>query len=138
VQLAAPADVRRTPASAAVAELAGACLVPGCAAPDGDGSAVEIDGGGRLRSDTPRSGAVRVAVYPWELRLIAPDGAALVDRVVEARDEGGALAVRTSRFAVEVRGGGTAVPVVPGREIGIVADPQAVRLFDVPAAATEH
>lgn len=46
VQLAPPADIRRAPATAAVAELAGARLVPGDAVPDGDGTTVAIGGGG--------------------------------------------------------------------------------------------
>ncbi len=133
VQLAPPAEVRRNPASAAVAELAGARLVSGHAVPEGEGAAVEIAGGGRLRSSARRSGPVQVAIYPWELRVVATDGASLVDRVVEVRDEGGALAVRTTRFVVEVPAGGAGVPAMPGDEVGIAADPETVRLFAMPS-----
>ena len=131
VQLAPPADIRRAPATAAVAELAGARLVPGDAVPDGDGTTVAIAGGGWLRSSMRRTGPVRVAIYPWELRLVAPAGASLVDRVVEVRDEGGALGIRTTRFTIEIPGGATPVAVMPGGEIGIAADPATVRLFAV-------
>ena len=137
VQVAPPAEIRRHPARAAVAELAGARLVLGHAVPDDDGATVEIVGGGRLRSAARRSGPVRVALYPWELRLVAPAAASLVDRVVEVRDEGGALAVRTARFAVEIPGGDAAVPAGPGGEVGIAADPEAVRLFARLSDATE-
>ena len=78
-----------------------------------------------------RTGPVRVAIYPWELRLVAPAGASLVDRVVEVRDEGGALGIRTTRFTIEIPGGATPVAVMPGGEIGIAADPATVRLFAV-------
>ncbi len=129
VQLAAPAEIRRSPASAAVAELTGARLVPGHAVPDGAGAMVAFAGGGRLRSAMHGNGPVRVAIYPWELRLVPLEGASLVDRVVEVRDEGGAIAVRTTRFVAEVPVGAAPPPVVAGGEIGIAADPESVRLF---------
>jgi molybdate transport system ATP-binding protein len=58
------------PASAFVADFAGASVLLGFAAPGPDGlTVVELEGGGRVTSTDLLHGSVAVAAYPWEIAL---------------------------------------------------------------------
>ncbi|MGH2985526.1 MAG: TOBE domain-containing protein, partial [Solirubrobacterales bacterium] len=82
VQRGAPGDLSARPASAFVADFAGAAVLFGVARPSAGGSTVvELEGGGRVASSDRAVGQVGVAVYPWEITLepagAAPHGSAL-------------------------------------------------------------
>jgi len=132
-QLDIPSAVRAQPATAGVAALVGANLVDGVAVAFAHGARVTIAGGGTLASRTAHEGPVRVAIHPWELALVAPEDADVRDTLVEARNEGARVVVRTTRFVVELPPG--TAPPAPGQEIGLVVDPSAVRLFPRDPAA---
>lgn len=124
VQLGAVADLQRSPATAGVARLTGANVVSGIATPQGAGSVVVLDGGGRLISSEPREGRVQVAIHPWELRLArGGEGVAEVARSV-SRLRGRTL-IRTERFLVEAE----AAEVAPGEALTLSASPEQVRLL---------
>ena len=132
-QLDIPSAVRAQPATAGVAALVGANLVDGVAVPSAHGARVTVAGGGTLASRTAHEGPVRVAIHPWELAIVVAEGADLCDTLVEARDEGARVIVRTTRFVVELPSG--TAPPAPGQQIGLAADPSAVRLFPRDPAA---
>ncbi len=70
VQQGAAAELSARPASAFVADFTGATVLLGTARDGGSGTTwVDLDGGGRVASAEPASGAVGVAVYPWEVTL---------------------------------------------------------------------
>jgi molybdopterin-binding protein len=61
------------PASAFVADLTGAVVLTGLAAPGADGlTLVALDGGGDVSSTDAGSGRVAVSVHPWEIGLSVP------------------------------------------------------------------
>ncbi len=66
-------ELSSRPASAFVADFAGASVMFGVTA-SGDGSttSVNLDGGGTIASSDRASGPVGVAVYPWEITLEPP------------------------------------------------------------------
>jgi molybdate transport system ATP-binding protein len=105
VQRGSAAELAAAPASALVADLAGAIVLAGRARQGPDGlTLVELDGGGILRSTDPASGPVAATVYPWEIELEPGDAA----------PRGSAL----NRLAAEV----TAVTEIGGRaRIGLAA-----------------
>jgi molybdate transport system ATP-binding protein len=127
VQCDDPATVLAHPSAAAVAALVGANVIDGTATSAAAGSEVTIAGGGRLGSTGTLTGPVRVAIHPWELRLVPAATAGLRDTVVEVRTDGPRVIVRTTRLAIDVPAG-SPVPGV-GEEAGLAADPDAVRLF---------
>ena len=132
VQLAAPAELLRNPATATVAALTGANVLDGTATPTRGGSTVALPGGGRLESSTPADGAVRVAIHPWELELTDAESSVLTDDVVSVLPRRGALLVRLTRFRVEVPAGRAAdsAPAV-GARVGLRVAPADVRLLPV-------
>ena len=68
VQHGAPEELAATPASAFVADFAGAVVLHGTARAGSDGlTVVELDGGGRLSSTDAADGRVAASVYPWEI-----------------------------------------------------------------------
>ena len=76
VQHGTAAELAAKPASAFVADFAGAVVLSGTAAPGADGlTHVALDGGGEVASTDRARGRVSVSVYPWEVSL-APDGSA--------------------------------------------------------------
>jgi molybdate transport system ATP-binding protein len=128
VQLAEPAELLRSPATATVAALTGANVLDGTATPAQYGSTVQLPGGGELESSTPAHGPVRIAIHPWELELTDPESSVLTDRVVSVLPRRGALLVRLSRFRVEVHAdqhGDFAV----GSRVGLRVAPADVRVL---------
>ncbi len=131
VQLDAPAAVLARPASAAVAAVTGANLLTGVARVASTGAQVHLDGGGMLQSATRAEGPVRVAIYPWEIALVAPDTATLTDRVISLRDDRGARLVRLQRLVVRIAGGDDEHPAIgEGALVGLRVAAEHVRLLD--------
>jgi molybdate transport system ATP-binding protein len=130
VQLAAPAELLRAPASALVARLTGANVIAGRAVPAGSGSRVAVAGGGELISATRASGAVEVIVQPWEFELCDPSYSRLTDTVIATYPAQGRLLVRLTRFTVHAQPGGED-PAKPteGSLVGLRAPPECVRLL---------
>jgi molybdate transport system ATP-binding protein len=77
VQVGTPSELASVPASAFVADLTGAVVLTGNARAGEDGlTVVELDGGGRISSTDPGTGAVGASVHPWEITIVPADGAA--------------------------------------------------------------
>jgi molybdate transport system ATP-binding protein len=75
VQLAGAAELAAQPASAFVADFAGAVVLTGVARPgEGGLTVVELGEGAEVRSTDERSGPVAATVFPWEIAL-EPAGA---------------------------------------------------------------
>lgn len=129
VQLDVPAQVVRAPATALVAALTGANVADGVAEPSGTGARVLLTGGGWVAAATTARGPVRVAIHPWELEIVAAEGASLVDRVVGVRPDADMLEVRLTRFVVRTRPAGLPSGVVEGAMVGLRADAAAVRVL---------
>ena len=72
VQRGTPGELSARPASAFVAEFAGAAVLFGEARPEAGETVVELDGGGALTSTDIARGAVGLAIYPWEVTLEPP------------------------------------------------------------------
>jgi len=76
VQLGLAGELAASPASAFVADFAGAVVLTGVARPGPDGlTLVDLDGGGQVTSVDGGRGEVAVSVYPWEIALEPPDAA---------------------------------------------------------------
>jgi molybdate transport system ATP-binding protein len=76
VQSGTAAELAAAPASAFVADLVGAVVLHGAAAPAPQGlTRVALDGGGAVLSTDPGAGRVAVTVFPWEV-AIEPAGPA--------------------------------------------------------------
>jgi molybdate transport system ATP-binding protein len=130
VQLATPAELLRSPATAMVAGFTGANVVAGTATPVGHGSSVRLAGGGELTSATRAEGPVEVAIAPWKLEVVDPTASALTDQVLSVRPHEGRLLVRLSRFIVQTRPPGDGdVGIVEGASVGLRASPSDVRVF---------
>jgi len=130
VQLDAPSAVLGRPASATVAALAGANVLAGVAVRAPQGGEVHLDGGGWLACAVPADGAVRIAIYPWEIALTAPGAATLTDRVISVRDDHGARHVRLQRVMVHVpTADGVGVPVEAGALVGVRVPAECVRVL---------
>ncbi len=72
VQRGSPSELSSRPASAFVADFAGAAVLHGEATPSADGTTqVRLDGGGELASTDRAHGPVAVAIFPWEITLEA-------------------------------------------------------------------
>jgi molybdate transport system ATP-binding protein len=68
-----PAELAAAPASGFVADLSGAVVLRGTAAPgEGGLTVVELEGGGRLASVDAAAGPVAASVFPWEIELSPP------------------------------------------------------------------
>lgn len=68
VQQGSAAELAATPASAFVADFAGAVVLHGSArAGEGGLTIVDLDGGGQLSSTDAAAGRVAASVYPWEI-----------------------------------------------------------------------
>ncbi|MCB0874804.1 MAG: ABC transporter ATP-binding protein [Solirubrobacterales bacterium] len=83
IQRGSPAELAAAPASGLVADLAGATVLDGVAAPgEGGLTRVELTGGGTIYSTEEASGPVSAGVFPWEIAIDpagapAPAGSAL-------------------------------------------------------------
>jgi molybdate transport system ATP-binding protein len=106
-QLGSAHDLVAAPADSFVAGFTGGNVLEGVARPaPGGGSDVVLDGGAVVRSAQAGSGRVAVAVYPWELALLAPppaDGAlnAIAGTVGAVAPEGDRVRVRVGALTVE-------------------------------------
>ena len=75
VQAGEPAAISTRPASAFVADFAGAAVLRGEATREPGGlTLVRLRGGGEVRSTDEAGGPVAVGVFPWEISLEAPGG----------------------------------------------------------------
>jgi len=73
VQTGGAGELTARPASAFVADLTGAVVIPGRATRRADGlTLVELDGGGEITSSDAATGRVAASVHPWEITLEAP------------------------------------------------------------------
>jgi molybdate transport system ATP-binding protein len=74
VQSGAPAEISTRPASASVADFAGAAVLHGEATREAGGlTLVRLRGGGEVRSTDEAGGPVAVSVFPWEISLQPPE-----------------------------------------------------------------
>ncbi len=130
VQLAAPCELLRSPATATVAALTGANVLDGVARPERSGSIVTLGSSGELASSMGADGPVRIAIHPWELELTPPEESSLTDLVRSVRPDGGALLVRCNRFRVQVQPGQhSAATIAEGARVGLRAIPRDVRIL---------
>ncbi|HWF23912.1 MAG TPA: ATP-binding cassette domain-containing protein [Solirubrobacteraceae bacterium] len=130
VQIGTPTDVLSSPASALVAVLTGANVLPGTAVPNGEGSIVRLGASGELASSTAAEGSVEIAVHPWKLELVDPTSSGLTDTVVSVRHDHGRIRVRLTRFTVEVSLGANGDPAIAeGATVGLRAAPEDVRVL---------
>jgi ABC-type sulfate/molybdate transport systems ATPase subunit len=130
VQLARPADLIASPASALVATLTGANVLDGTADPTPAGSTVRLAGGGQLQSSTAARGAVQICIQPWALELTEPETGQLTDTVLSVRPDRGSLVVRLSRFTVNTPASPDGVtPISEGSVVGLRAAPEDVRVL---------
>jgi molybdate transport system ATP-binding protein len=106
-QLGTPSELVERPADAFVVSLTGGNLLHGTARPlPGGGSEVRLQSGALVRSDDRATGAVGVAVYPWEITVescAAANGApnAIVAPVSSLTPEGGRVRVRIGSLTAE-------------------------------------
>jgi molybdate transport system ATP-binding protein len=73
IQVGTATELAASPISAFVADLTGAVVMTGTARPEGDLTAVDLEGGGSVSSTDRASGHVAVTVHPWEISL-EPEG----------------------------------------------------------------
>ena len=124
-----PSALQHRPTSPLVAQLTGANVLHGTAAPTAEGTTIQLDGGGYLDSTTPAAGRVTIAVHPWALTPRIPEDAPLTDVVSGVHEEGGTLVVRLTRFVVHVsRQRDDEMPLEPGVRIGLHAAPEHVHV----------
>jgi molybdate transport system ATP-binding protein len=129
-QLAGPAELIDRPATPAVAALTGANVVAATATPSAAGSSVVLSGGGELSAGTRADGPVLVAIHPWELELVDPRTASLIDHVIDVRPREGGRLIKLSRFVVHTRPGDEPhTEVSAGSAVGLRAQPIHVRLL---------
>jgi molybdate transport system ATP-binding protein len=130
VQLATPAQLLAGPANVMVAALTGANILEGTATRTPSGSTVRLHGGGELHSAIPASGAVHIAIHPWQLKLADPNACGLTDTVRSVHHDRGALTIRVSRFTIHTPASDNGhPPVTEGTIVGIRADPQDVHVL---------
>jgi molybdate transport system ATP-binding protein len=75
IQRGSAAAISASPASAFVADFAGAVVLRGEASGDGDLTLVRLPGGGEAWSADLARGPVSLSVFPWEISIEAGDGA---------------------------------------------------------------
>jgi len=130
VQVASPPGLLRDPATALVAQLTGANVLQGTAAPCPSGSTVRLEGGGELISSTRASGPVQVVVQPWELEPVEPKCSTLTDNVVKVRNDHGRLLIRLTRFAIQTEADVNGRHVFSeGQALGVRVEPANVRVL---------
>jgi molybdate transport system ATP-binding protein len=71
VQRGTASELAGAPASAFVADFAGAVVLTGSARPEAGLTVVELDGGGTVTSTDAAAGRVAVSVFPWEITVSA-------------------------------------------------------------------
>lgn len=116
VQEGTPAQLAATPASAFVADFAGAVVLTGTArrVDDGSGSGtiVELDGGGRVTSTDVAEGEVAVSVFPWEIVLEPAGDAAAQPSPTSARNR-----IMATVVSVTVVGGRARIGLAAGQPL---------------------
>lgn len=141
VQRGAPGELSARPASAFVAEFAGAAVLFGRARPGTGETVVELEGGGTLTSTDPAAGPVGVAVYPWEVTVeaagTAEHGSArnrLEARVTSVTEVGNRIRIGLlagQPFAAEVTGeSATRLGLAPGAPVVATFKATATRLVE--------
>jgi molybdate transport system ATP-binding protein len=137
VQLGTAKELLRTPAEAIVAELTGANILQGTAAPFQSGSTVRLRGGGELTSSVPAEGPVQIAIHPWELELADPVTSSLTDTVLSVRQDRGALVIQLTRLTIQTqRTTNGHAPVSEGSLVGVRVAPHDVHVFHAAARET--
>jgi molybdate transport system ATP-binding protein len=130
VQLASADDLLARPASPTVAALTGANVIAGIARPSAQGAIIQLAGGGELETTTQATGAVQIAVHPWDMVLSDPASSSLIDTVVSIVPVGGNVVTRLTRFAVQTGADRSEGPtLVPGQVVGLSVTPSKVRVF---------
>jgi molybdate transport system ATP-binding protein len=76
VQQGTASQLASAPASAFVADFAGAVVLTGSAHGQAGLTVVELDGGGSVTSTDPAAGRVAVSVFPWEITVSAAEAPA--------------------------------------------------------------
>ncbi|MBX5469072.1 MAG: ABC transporter ATP-binding protein [Thermoleophilaceae bacterium] len=105
VQEGAPGELVAAPATAFVADFAGANLLHGRATPPparGELTRVALDGGGLVASTDEASGRVGVAVFPWDVTVERPDAPAAGSQVNRLTGRVTTLTVLGNRARVSV------------------------------------
>jgi molybdate transport system ATP-binding protein len=141
VQAGTASELSARPASAFVADFAGAAVLHGVASPGDEGSTrVELEGGGAVRSTDRAEGEVAVSVFPWEVTLEpageAPHGSArnrLDAEVVSVTEVGARVRVGLATpqpLAAEVTAESVAeLGLRPGARVSAVWKATATRLM---------
>jgi ABC-type sulfate/molybdate transport systems ATPase subunit len=137
VQVGTATELLRMPAEVKVAALTGANILQGVAAPYGAGSTVRISGGGELTSSAPAEGPVKIAIHPWELKLVDPASSTFTDTVLNVREDRGALVIRLTRLTIRTPSGiNGQTAVAEGSTVGLMAAPDDVHIFRTAAQET--
>ena len=137
VQRGTAAALAARPASAFVADLTGAVVLTGIARPEGDLTAVDLDGGGTIYSTDSARGPVAATVHPSDITLGPAEDSArnrlrgavttvtrIGSRVRLGIDAGQPLAAEVTSPAVE------ALDLRPGSEVAAGFKAAATRLID--------
>jgi molybdate transport system ATP-binding protein len=141
VQRGTAGELSARPASAFVADFAGAALLFGVARPSSGATIVDLDGGGRVASSDRAEGPVGVAVYPWEITLepagAAPHGSALnriearVSSVTEIGNRARIGLLASQPFAAEITSESvTRLGLAPGTAVTATWKATATRLVE--------
>jgi molybdate transport system ATP-binding protein len=142
VQRGAAGELSARPASAFVADFAGAAVLFGVASASAGGSTVvELEGGGRVASSDRATGPVGAAVYPWEITLepagASPHGSALnrlearVTSVTEIGNRARIGLLASQPFAAEVTSESvTRLNLSPGARVTATWKATATRLVE--------
>ncbi|MCL4188651.1 MAG: sn-glycerol-3-phosphate ABC transporter ATP-binding protein UgpC [Rhodobacteraceae bacterium] len=134
-QVGSPAEVYHAPANTFVATFIGAPAMNLLAGTAGGGR-VRLDIGAEIAVDTTAEGPVRLGIRPEDLRPAAPGAAPLRGRVSVAEPLGPGTLLHVDLGGAEViaTGPGRGAPE-PGQEVGLLADPAALHLFDAATGA---
>ncbi|MBJ7472048.1 MAG: TOBE domain-containing protein, partial [Solirubrobacteraceae bacterium] len=116
VQHGTPAALAATPASAFVADFAGAVVLTGTvrSGTDAGATVVDLDGGGTVSSTDAGEGRVAASVFPWEI-VLEPTGDD--ERVHEARPTSARNRLDATIISVTVVGGRARIGLAAGQPL---------------------
>jgi len=137
VQHGTPGEVRSMPSTPGVARLIGANVIEGVAGDARSGCRIALRGGGDVDAARATVGPVVVAIAPWAFEIVPVARSAIHDQVVEVRDDGPTLRVRTDRFIIDTPHD-RASSVAPGEMVGLRVDPERVCVFPDDPSAGEN
>lgn len=130
VQLDTAEQLLAAPATVLVAALTGANILTDTATATPTGSTIHLHGGGTVDSATPATGAVQVAIHPWQLQLADASTCQLTDTVVGVHRDGGTVRVRLTRVTVQAPATGNGHPqLIEGALTGVRAPPSDVHVL---------